>query len=280
MANDTAIRFGFGKNWESFVDSHFSQERVELAMQSMRDLLGVDDLAGRTFLDIGSGSGLFSLAAVGLGADRVVSFDFDADSVRTTDRLRSLANVEPARWQVLRGSVLDPDFMASLAPADIVYSWGVLHHTGDLWSAIDAAAAKVKPGGLLALSIYNKVDRRFAGSNLWLAIKRTYVHSPLPVKWLIEGAYVANFIVRHLITFRNPFRIIAAYRNERSRGMSFWHDVRDWVGGYPYEVATAGEMFCYLHQKQGLQLENMTTTHSVGCNEFVFSRPMGAREEK
>lgn len=275
MGNDTAIRFGFGKNWEHFVDSHFSQERVELAMQSMRDLLRVDDLVGRTFLDIGSGSGLFSLAARGLGAERVVSFDYDPDSVRTTDRLRAAAKVDPARWQVMRGSVLDPDFMASLEAADVVYSWGVLHHTGEMWTAVDAAAAKVKPGGLLALSIYNKVDRRFAGSNLWLVIKRTYVHSPLPVKWLIEGAYVANFVARHLVTFRNPFRVMADYRHQRSRGMSFWHDVRDWVGGYPYEVATAGEMFCYLRHKHGLQLENMTTTHSVGCNEFVLSRPTG-----
>ena len=92
----------------------------------------------------------------------------------------------------------------------------------------------------------------------------------------MEYGYVLNFVVRHLITFRNPFKAI---RNYGRRGMKFWRDIRDWVGGYPYEYATAGDVFNYVNHKHGLQLKYMTTTHTVGCNQFVFYRPAGIGTE-
>lgn len=271
---NSSNRFKFGENWQNFNEKHFSDDRVKLAIISLKELLCLENLFDKTFLDIGCGSGLFSLAAYELGAKKVFSFDYDPDSVDAAKKLRTLKHAPTDKWQIECGSILDNSFIQNIKPADVVYSWGVLHHTGDMWNAIDNAANKVIPGGILAISIYNKVDRSIGGSNFWHKIKRTYVKSPRPLQFFIEILYVLNFLFRHLLTFRNPFKEINQYRFKRNRGMSFWHDVRDWVGGYPYEFATAGEIFNYLHKKHSFELKHLTTTHSVGCNQFLFQRSL------
>lgn len=273
MKQKKETRFEFGANWHDFVDRHFSDERVDLAASSLKQILRVDTLSGMSFLDIGCGSGLFSLAALKLGASTVVSVDYDPNSVKTTTMLRSKAGVNSDIWKIYHGSVLDPEFMKGLGAFDVVYSWGVLHHTGKMWNAIDTAIQAILPGGLFGISIYNKVDRIGVGSKTWGSIKKFYVNAPPFIKKIIEFLYISNYIVRHLITLRNPFKQIENYRFQRSRGMSFFHDVRDWVGGYPYEYATAGEIFNYIHYKHGLRLHYLTSTHSLGCNQFLFMKP-------
>src|SRR4029079_9914222 len=73
-------RFPFGRNWASFLGV-LSEARIQEAERSLREMLGARRISGATLLDAGSGSGLFSLAAMRLGARRVHSFDFDAESV-------------------------------------------------------------------------------------------------------------------------------------------------------------------------------------------------------
>src|SRR3989442_15706711 len=125
MADET--RYEFGSNWRSFVQTALNDRRVAHAVSSLKDFIGVEDLRGLRFLDIGCGSGLFSLAAHLIGAAHVESFDYDADSEATARELKSRFGVPDECWSVRRGSVLDPEFMSSVAPADVVYSWGVLH---------------------------------------------------------------------------------------------------------------------------------------------------------
>lgn len=272
MATDE-LRYGFGQNWKDFVATSLNEERIAHAVASLQGLVGLPTLEGRTFLDIGCGSGLFSLAAATLGAERVTSFDYDANSVATTERLRARVGADTARWTVQQGSVLDPAFMATIPVSDIVYSWGVLHHTGRMWDAIDAAAAKVAPGGKFAISIYNKVERKPDSSAMWWKIKRLYNRSPGAVRWLMESAYVAQYMGGRLVTLRNPFKALADTSGAGRRGMDFRHDVRDWLGGFPYEYATAGELFEYVRKKHGLQLEQLRTGDGNICNEFLFSVP-------
>lgn len=241
-------------------------------------MLGKESFDGLTFLDIGSGSGLFSLAAVRLGSKRVHSLDFDSESVATTARLRSRFG-NAANWTVERASVLDKDHMSSLGKWDVVYAWGVLHHTGDLWRAFENACACVTPGGRLFISVYN--DQGWP-SRVWKRLKRLY--NALPKR--LRRPYAV--LVMLPIEFRSlarqtgklkPQEYFRAWgaRGERERGMSRWHDLLDWVGGYPFEVASPEEVFEF-GAARGFELRALRTVGgSHGCNEFVFELARHAR---
>ena len=262
-------RFGFGENWRNFLDS-LTDDRIEAACGSMRDLLEADRLAGKSFLDIGSGSGLFSLAAMRLGADRVCSFDYDPQSVACTRELRMRYFPEDPRWTVLEGSVLDGNFVSSLGEYDVVYSWGVLHHTGDMWRAIGIAAGGVAPAGLFALAIYNDQGRK---SKIWKAVKKLYCRTPRPLRaplfLPIPLAWEVLRMVLLLSQGKMPFR---NWWKAGERGMSPWHDWIDWLGGYPFEVAKPEEIFSIL-RRLGFSLQNLVTRlGGLGNNEYVFRR--------
>jgi 2-polyprenyl-3-methyl-5-hydroxy-6-metoxy-1,4-benzoquinol methylase len=265
---DRGERFEFGKNWSNFLRV-LDENRIERAVASLRALLGVSDLKGASFLDIGSGSGLFSLAAHRLGA-RVRSFDYDPSSVACTQELKRRYAGAGADWTVERGSVLDKQFLASLGQFDVVYSWGVLHHTGAMWEAIDNARTLVAPGGTFAIAIYNDQG---VWSKRWTKLKRFYCSGPFG-KAVMCSTYIPAVVGRQLVAdlfwLRNPFTRYTEY--SASRGMSVFYDWFDWLGGYPFEVAKPEEVFKF-GRDRGFQMTNFTTCGgSVGCNEFVFRR--------
>lgn len=271
-ANDP--RFEFGRNWQSFVRDGIDEGSIASAVASLRRLLVVEDLRGCTFLDLGCGSGLSSLAALTLGAVGVVAFDVDADAVAASIELRRRAGIDSARWRVVQGSILDEDFLATLEPADVVYAWGSLHHSGSLWQAIDNAVRLLRPSAALAISIYNEVASVVGGSAQWWRIKRFYNRAPPTVRLLMEYAYLAQRAARDLGVGRNP--LLRA--RERARGMSYRHDVRDWLGGFPYEYASAGAVFNHIHTKHGLELVYLNTGDGHVCNELTFRRRSGDGE--
>ena len=258
-------RFSFGRNWDRFVRENFSDERVEISGRHLLGFLGLPDLAGKSFLDIGCGSGIHSLAAFLSGASRVVSLDVDPFSVRATQRVREKAGA-PSTWAVLEGSILDPDFVSNIEPADIVYSWGVLHHTGDLWTAMGNAAGRVLPGGLFYVGIYEKVS----DSGYWEDVKRRYNHASPAKKALMELGYVYRKFFRRKAprTLLESIRYIRDYR--ANRGMSFWTDVRDWLGGWPYEPATPGEVTAFCEKIPGMKTVKVVTGQANV--EYLFVR--------
>lgn len=266
----SGIRFEFGENWRRFL-SQMNDERIALAETSLRTMLGRTSLAGLSFLDIGSGSGLFSLAARRLGA-KVRSLDYDPQSVACTRELKRRGFPDDENWTVEEGSVLDAGYMSSLGRYDIVYSWGVLHHTGAMWQACENVAPLLNPGGQLFIALYNDQG---SGSRRWLATKRAYNRVPRALKWGI--LLLASIRLRGLSLLRDtlrgdPTRSWREYSRRSARGMTVWRDIVDWVGGLPFEVARPEEVFDFFRDR-GFALERMTTCGAGhGCNEFVFRK--------
>lgn len=255
--------FPFGKNWDDFVRNCLSDERVNISRRRILDFLELPDLAGRYFLDIGCGSGLSSLAALEAGAERVVSFDADPDSVKTTERVKKLKG-SPRRWSVMRGSILDREFVSSLEPADIVYSWGVLHHTGKIWEAVENAAGLLKKSGLFYIALYMKTPK----SAHWLKVKKRYNGASPPRKRLMEFNYFLRYtFLPEILHGRDPFTYLRGYKG--MRGMSYMTDLRDWLGGYPYEDASIEEVLRFCRKGLGLELLNIATGQAN--TEYLFA---------
>jgi 2-polyprenyl-3-methyl-5-hydroxy-6-metoxy-1,4-benzoquinol methylase len=252
-------RFEFGSNWSRFLRL-LNDSRIQAAERSVKEMLGVDTLAGKRFLDAGSGSGLFSLVARRLGA-QVHSFDFDPESVACTRELKCRYYPDDGNWTIEEGSVLDTDFLKRLGQFDIVYSWGVLHHTGSMWKALENVVDTVLPNGRLVIAIYNDEGR---ASRYWYWVKRTYVRYPI-LRWPLLLFHVPYPFL--------PYWLLRVFRNdsEHERGMSPWYDLVDWIGGYPFEVAKPEQIFRF-YKRFGFVLAEMKTTRRLGCNEFVFER--------
>jgi len=265
----TDARFQFGANWRSFL-SELDEERITEAERSLQLLIARNRLDGSRFLDVGSGSGLSSLAARRLGA-KVVSFDYDRQSVECTTILRDRFFPGDPNWRVDHGSILNRDYLGTLGRFDIVYSWGVLHHTGAMREAIRNAARLVVPGGLLAVALYRKT----ALCKFWALEKRWYCTASQRAQSFTRWIYLRLLRFAFALRRRDFSAYVARYRGKR--GMDFIHDVHDWLGGYPYESITLADVEAELKKLGFESVHNNVHPPSLGlfgsgCDEYVYRR--------
>ncbi len=264
---EVSSHFAFGKNWSSFAET-ITEDAISEATAGLSRLLSGGELKGASFFDIGCGSGLSMLAAERLGAAKVSGVDIDPHSVRTAEALLQ-ARMPGGGWTVREKSVfeLDPERDGR---HDVVYSWGVLHHTGDVWPAIKKAAALVRPGGYLALALY----RRTPLCGFWTREKRFYSKASTRVAGAVRLLYKTLYIAGLAATARNPLTYVRAYRS--NRGMDWHHDVHDWLGGYPYQSVTPVEVKTFTDSlgfsavrsfEKTARLKGFFGTH---CDEFVM----------
>jgi SAM-dependent methyltransferase len=259
------VDFSFGRNWQKYLRG-LTPERLEQNRESLKTSLRRDSLEGLTFLDAGCGSGVFSQAALDLGAAEVISVDVDPYSISCARSLRS-RHPRSERWRIVPGSLLQPEFVASLPQVDVVYSWGVLHHTGAMWRAIESVLPLVKADGVCLLALYRappKVD-------VHMRLKRTYNRLPRPARPLLAVAYWLNLVTQSSLSRRQaPWRYVVQYGRE-SRGMSLWRDVEDWLGGLPCEFAEAAEVEAFVEQ-HGFVVEHLLERGPGANNEYLLSR--------
>jgi 2-polyprenyl-6-hydroxyphenyl methylase/3-demethylubiquinone-9 3-methyltransferase len=261
--------FEFGSNWLDFARG-INEAHIGEAVVGLQRLFPDGALEGCRFLDIGCGSGLNMLAALRLGASEVVGVDIDENAVEAaTGILRHFAPCEA--WQVSRASVFELE-SRTRGRFDIVYSWGVLHHTGAMWEALRQATCLVNKGGLLAIALYRKTLL----CGVWRWEKRLYSSSPraaqMPWRWCYQGVCIVGLS----ITGRNPKAYIRDH--PRKRGMSWRHDVHDWLGGYPYESAAPDEVWRALAESGFERVRYFSASSrklglfGTGCAEYVAYR--------
>jgi 2-polyprenyl-6-hydroxyphenyl methylase/3-demethylubiquinone-9 3-methyltransferase len=259
LGQPAAVSFSFGRNWKSY-SRLVSEATIQKAQGDIVDWLGGDSVNGKSVVDIGCGSGIHSLGFFRLGAKSLLSMDVDPHSVTCTQRFWRRAG-KPTSWRVTSGSILDTTAMEALGQFDIVYSWGVLHHTGQLWTAMDnASRLGNRENSRLWISIYAKgpdyaeqlkLKQRFNG---W--------------SWFYKQAYVLRTLLR---SWRNERRAGQKFGEWfwRGRGMNIYHDTVDWLGGLPYEVASVEEVKTFLEER-GWTLHRVK--EGEACTVYLFQR--------
>lgn len=264
-------RFAFGDNWRRYLQL-LDDERIARAVDSLKTMLEAQTLSGKSFLDIGSGSGIFSLAARRLGA-RVLSVDYDPAAVACARELKRRYFDADEEWQIRPGSALDREFLGSLGRFDVVYSWGVLHHTGDMWAALANVDGNVAEGGKLFISLYNDQG---GASRRWTTLKKIYNRLPPPLRVPFAVAVYLPLELRKFsasLLSGRPRAYFAGIRNYReNRGMSWWRDQIDWIGGYPFQVSKPEEIFDFYRARNYTLLKLKTCGRGHGCNEFVLEK--------
>jgi cyclopropane fatty-acyl-phospholipid synthase-like methyltransferase len=260
-------RFGFGRNWKTFVDEYLTRDRIETAKESLQEFYHTA-IDGATFIDVGCGSGLFSLAAVELGATSVHSFDYDDESVQTARKVRDEYAPE-SDWRIEQGDILDDRYVANLGTFDCVYSWGVLHHTGNMWAAIENVFQLAHNDSEVYIALYNDDRENTPTSPQWEQIKRAYIHGGRIRREVMLFTYVAYWTILRLYCGENPVRKAREYD---ARGMTFWTNMRDWIGGYPYEYASVEEVRAFIENKTEFELSRVNPNGNTGCNEFLFTQ--------
>ncbi len=257
--------FKFGENWKNF-SSLINNERLIAAEKSLIKLTNKKKLTNLSFLDIGCGSGLSSLAALKLNCKKTYSIDQDNDSIETTKKVLRLSGKK--NFKIEKKDLFD---LSEKEKFDIVYSWGVLHHTGHMYDAIIKSTKLLKHDGVLILALYKKTRL----CNLWKIEKLLYKNAPKIIQKFLKLIFINLFRLAMFVKGRSFSDYLNNYKTKR--GMDFFHDVHDWLGGYPYESISFEEMQVFMEKKdfkmiRSFQVKKQLGVFGTGCDEYVFSK--------
>ncbi len=150
--------------WTEYIPEYEASEKHWLLFYSP------EEVKGKTVLDAGCGTGVFSIIFARNGAAKVTGIDISPGSLGTARGLKEkfgLANAEFQQQDMLHLSFRDASF-------DIVWAWGTVHHTTDPLGAITELIRVLKPGGSLFLAIYKQT------SVTWIheIIRKTMIRTP------------------------------------------------------------------------------------------------------
>lgn len=239
--DEKEVRYDFGRNWSEY-SSVITSEEIGSAVDGVTSLF--PDVHKKEVLDIGCGSGIHTLAFLTLGAAKVTCIDYDQDSVNTAERVLNTF-YSGNNYQVFRGDILNKDghWFSEGKQYDIVYSWGVLHHTGDMWKAIDNVSEFTKVGGKFSIALYIKTPL----CKFWKIEKRYYSRYK-PLRSIIKIPFSIALILGYMLLKKKPPSEILNDHSTK-RGMSFFHDIDDWLGGYPYESVDEQELLRFMENR-------------------------------
>ena len=255
--------FKFGENWKNF-SNLIDNNRLKEAVTSLKKLTNKKSLNNLSFLDIGCGSGLSSLAAIQLNCKKIYAIDQDEQSIKTTKKV-----LQKSRFKKVKVEKKDLFTLNEKEKFDIVYSWGVLHHTGNMLEAIKKSTKMVSKNGILILALYKKTKL----CNLWKIEKYIYKSSPKVIQNFIKNLFIFLFKLAMILKRKNFSNYINDYKTKR--GMDFYHDVHDWLGGYPYESISFEEISKIMDKFgykmiRSFQVKKQIGFFGTGCDEYVF----------
>jgi ubiquinone/menaquinone biosynthesis C-methylase UbiE len=170
-----------------------------------------EEVAGRSVLDAGCGTGIFSIIFANQGAGRVTGIDISEGSLGTARGLKEKFGLDSAEF--MKQDMLDLPFAD--ASFDIVWAWGTVHHTTDPFQAIDQLIRVLKPGGALLLAVYTRTRLTFIHE----IIRKTLVRTPRR-SWTCLSKVMALFLAPVVLFFKK--------REKSRKGEKLEELILDW----------------------------------------------------
>jgi SAM-dependent methyltransferase len=187
----------FGLQWNSFKAEQIdSLNGTELSRRRFFNETGWAPgwLASKSVLDVGCGAGRF-LDAAAPAAGALVGLDMSSAVDAAAHNLAGRANVH-----LVQGSVYEMPFRPGVF--DAVYCIGVIQHTPDPARALSCLPTVVKPGGQIAVTIYERKRFSLLYSKYLLRPFTTRLDKGALLRW-IEAAMPVAFPVTEVL-FRVP----------------------------------------------------------------------------
>jgi ubiquinone/menaquinone biosynthesis C-methylase UbiE len=213
-----------------------------------------EEVQGKSILDAGCGTGIFSIIFANKGADQVTGIDISEGSLHTAQSLKEkfgLKNAEFEKQDMLALPFPDRSF-------DIVWAWGTVHHTTDPFKAIDELIRVLKPSGSILLAIYKRTRLTFIHE----IIRKILVRTPRKT-WKVLAKILAIFL--------SPVIFLLKKREKSRKGEKLEELIIDWYFVPIRHYYKPGEIKNYLEER-GFSVEKFLPASGRfdSTSNFIF----------